>query len=77
MVRPDKAGLVRPLAKIASDVAQLKREFHEHEQRSEQRRRERVAGRRWVIGTCIAVGVLLTAVLALLVQILSALHTPG
>ena len=31
----------------------------------------------WVIGTCIAVGVLMTAVLALLVQILAVLHTRG
>ena len=72
----DRYG-TRPLAKISADLAQLKREFHEHEKRSEQRRKERVTGRRWVIGTCIAVGVLMTAVLALLVQILAVLHTRG
>lgn len=61
------------VTKIAHDIADLKREFEHQQQRHQERRRERIVTRRWVITTCIAAIVALVAVIGLLLSILNTL----
>lgn len=66
--------LAATVAKIARDLADLKRQFEAHERARLERRAERIATRRWVIGTCITALVALVAVIGLLLSILARVH---
>lgn len=68
------AQLASTVAKIAHDLAELKRNFEAHEEARLERRRERIHTRRWIIGTCIAALVALVAVISLLLAVLAQVH---
>lgn len=62
--------LVARVTKIARDLADLKGQLEAQQKRHEERRRQRVITRRWVITTCITAIVALVAVITLLLTIL-------
>lgn len=66
------AVVTAQLTDLAKDVVRLEAEmdkrFNQHEQIHEQDQRDRVAGRRWQIGTVIAALVLLVAILGLVIN---------
>ena len=61
------------LVEVVKDLTELKadvnKRFDAHQNVHEQDQRDRAAGRRWLIGTLIAAVVMLTAILALAVNI--------
>lgn len=62
------------IADAAAERAESKAWRDAHESQHAQHERDRVIGRRWLIGTCIALVGLLTAVLTFSADILARLH---
>ena len=59
---------------LIQQVGELNGEFVSHEKRHEQNDRERISGRRWIIGTGIAGVASMSAMIALLVDVAQHVH---
>lgn len=71
-------GLQAQMTEVVKDLAELKADvnarFEAHTRQHDQDRRERVTGRRWLIGTGIAGLMAMSAVAGLLVEVLMHVH---
>jgi hypothetical protein len=57
------------LAEAIRDIGELRGELHSHDRRHETEARDRASGRRWLIGTLIALAALIVAVLAIVIPL--------
>lgn len=57
------------LAEAIRDIGELRGELSAHDGRHDREARDRATGRRWLIGTLIALGALIVAVLAVVIPL--------
>lgn len=66
------------VTEIVADLTQMRADTRawqtEHERQHEQERRERIVGRRWLVGTGIAGLASMAAVISMLIELLSHVH---
>lgn len=71
--RMDENG-TRGVEKIAVEVAQLRKDITDHETLHDRQRQEQVNGRRWMVGTLVALTVPLYPLLGWMLTILAGKH---
>lgn len=66
------ALVTQQAAELIRDVGELRGQLAAHDQRHDREQRDRMTGRRWLIGTLIALAALLVAVLAIVIPLAAA-----